>query len=366
MKKLFFTMVALVVATMSYAQSSQIATLSHEGSISTFYGNSALKEAMTAAHDGDIITLSSGAFNAINITKAVTIRGAGMQTDSITKTFPSIIQGDFTISIPDSVSNTLVLEGIYHSNIIWVSGTLKNAKFIKNRLVSLSYATSETCTMHNLSFIHCKISNGLSLPANSSASCVNCYIQYPYSLDATSSNFEFSNCVIRMVNEDKEWTNVKRKGTDLVKSSSFTNCIIYSTSVFADIYEYTSESYGNPYLHSSNVAYYCIGYGFSKVSRYTNNIFKGITSNNTNTSTSSLLSLFKSWNGGYDDFNTFELTDAAKTKYLGSDGKQVGIYGGSLPFDPLPTNPQITKCNVAAKTTADGKLSVDIQVKAAE
>ena len=48
MKKLFFTMVALVVATMSYAQSSQIATLSHEGSISTFYGNSALKEAMTA------------------------------------------------------------------------------------------------------------------------------------------------------------------------------------------------------------------------------------------------------------------------------------------------------------------------------
>lgn len=61
-----------------------------------------------------------------------------------------------------------------------------------------------------------------------------------------------------------------------------------------------------------------------------------------------------------------ELTDAAKTKYLGSDGTQIGIYGGSIPFDPRPSNPQITKLNVASKSTADGKLSVDIEVKAAE
>lgn len=61
--------------------------------------------------------------------------------------------------------------------------------------------------------------------------------------------------------------------------------------------------------------------------------------------------------------NTFgKLTTAAK-KYLGSDGTEVGIYGGNLPFDATPTNPQITKFNVASKTTADGKLSVDIEVK---
>ena len=33
MKKLFITMVALISATMSFAQSSQIVTLSHEGKI---------------------------------------------------------------------------------------------------------------------------------------------------------------------------------------------------------------------------------------------------------------------------------------------------------------------------------------------
>ena len=66
------------------------------------------------------------------------------------------------------------------------------------------------------------------------------------------------------------------------------------------------------------------------------------------------------------DSETFELTDEAKTKYLGTDGTEVGIYGGNLPFDPTPSNPQITKCNVASKSTADGKLSVDIEVRAAE
>lgn len=59
----------------------------------------------------------------------------------------------------------------------------------------------------------------------------------------------------------------------------------------------------------------------------------------------------------------YQLTDEAK-KYIGDDGTEVGIYGGSLGFDPTPTNPQITKFNVAPKTTADGKLSVDIEVNA--
>ena len=65
--------------------------------------------------------------------------------------------------------------------------------------------------------------------------------------------------------------------------------------------------------------------------------------------------------------NTFyELTDEAKNTYVGSDGTEIGIYGGNLPYNTRILGPQITKCNVASKTTADGKLSVDIEVKAAE
>ena len=76
--------------------------------------------------------------------------------------------------------------------------------------------------------------------------------------------------------------------------------------------------------------------------------------------------MFKSWNGTFTDKENFELKEDAKTTYPGDDGKELGIYGGNLPFTPNPTNPKITKFNVASKSTADGKLSVDIEVKAAE
>lgn len=61
-----------------------------------------------------------------------------------------------------------------------------------------------------------------------------------------------------------------------------------------------------------------------------------------------------------------DLTDEAKAQYKGSDGTQVGMYGGTLPFNTTPSYPQITKMNVAKKTTADGKLSVEIEVSAAQ
>jgi hypothetical protein len=93
--------------------------------------------------------------------------------------------------------------------------------------------------------------------------------------------------------------------------------------------------------------------------------------NTTNVTVTSLSGLFKTYsqtniNTFISDIDDFTLTDKAAAKYLGTDGTQVGIFGGSLPYDEEPTIPQITKCNVASKSTADGKLSVDIEVKAAE
>ncbi|MBQ8463977.1 MAG: hypothetical protein IJ544_07685 [Prevotella sp.] len=88
---------------------------------------------------------------------------------------------------------------------------------------------------------------------------------------------------------------------------------------------------------------------------------------NTTNSLKKYAEVFKTLTGTtYNDSETFELTDEASTTLLGIDGTQVGIYGGNMPFDSTPSNPQITKCNVAAKSTADGKLSVDITVNGAE
>jgi hypothetical protein len=66
------------------------------------------------------------------------------------------------------------------------------------------------------------------------------------------------------------------------------------------------------------------------------------------------------------DFDSYKLTDEAAAKYLGTDGTQVGMYGGASPFSPIPNYPRIKKFNVASQPTADGKLDVEIQVSTYE
>ena len=72
---------------------------------------------------------------------------------------------------------------------------------------------------------------------------------------------------------------------------------------------------------------------------------------------------FKTFNGrNYSEEETFELTDDAKAKYLGTDGKEVGLYGGFQPFSATPSYPLITKMEVDGQTDANGTLGVTIEV----
>lgn len=331
--RLMMLFVAAVLTNNVFAQGSLLATLNHEGTISTFYGSQAWKNAHDAAANGDVITLSSGTFLAVNITKAITVRGAGMGIDSTAVSEPTVITGDFTINIAEPGSNRLTLEGIYSNHTISYLNVV-NPLFLKCRLKNVTDFNG-SAVLKDASFIHCRIAEQLYLGPYSSASCVNSVIQAPYSSSSTTSNFEFINCCL-----------IGDMGS--VKSSSFKNCII-------------SDNDNNHWISSSCTAYNC-------VCLTANNYFRYIT-NATNKSLTEYATLFKTYPGGslaLLDSETFELTDAAKTQYLGADGTEVGIYGGNLPFDPTPSNPQITKCNVAAKSTADGKLSVDIEVNAAE
>ena len=114
-------------------------------------------------------------------------------------------------------------------------------------------------------------------------------------------------------------------------------------------------------LPSSTIATNCVAVGYSEIfnnqAASTGNKFLGFNEYG---------KLFKSFTGSYSEVEQFELTDEAKTTYLGTDGTEVGMHGGILPYDTTPSYPQITKMNVANKTTADGKLSVEIEVSAAE
>lgn len=354
MKKLLLTFVALVCATVSYAQGSLLATLSHDGQIIAYYdGATALKAALEAATDGDVITLSSGQFNAVNITKAITLRGAGMSvsTDSINPHEPTVIQGNYTINLADSLAGRIVMEGLYMNGNVTCSGVLKNAQFLKCRFSGLSGGSGK---ITHTAFIHCRFADYCSFAANSNAYFINCVVNRLLQ-DESTSNIEMDNCFVHFqCNSPYDPYN-----PNACVNTYFKNCVL------AYQKNYSTSSYYS--LPNSCTAYNCVGIGSGP------NIFSNIAyKNNTNTWVgSSVASIFKTYTdyqstSNISDFETFELTDEAKTKYLGTDGTQIGLYGGNLIYNENPTTPQITKCNVAAKSTADGKLSVDIEVKAAE
>ena len=333
-KSLLTFVLVSVFGSSAFAQSSMLATLSHEGEITTFYGALALRDAVNAAADGDVITLSSGTFISVDITKGLTIRGAGMYFDTENQNEPTIITGDFTINMAEGVTHKLTMEGIYHNNTIYYDGTLRNATFLKSRFKKI---TTNWASAHlvNATFIHCRVTETLLLNRESSALCLNSVLMEPTTSGSTS-NFEMINCIL--LKGGSGWENFF--------SSSLINCILEANNI----------SY---YLNGSNTVFNCI-------STNGNDFFKNMP-NSTNTSSLSYENVFKHHQGyGIMDDELFELTDEAKTTYKGTDGTEVGIYGGNMPYSSTTTNPKITKLNVASKSTADGKLSVDITVSGAE
>lgn len=64
----------------------------------------------------------------------------------------------------------------------------------------------------------------------------------------------------------------------------------------------------------------------------------------------------------------YALLATAQSTFLGTDGTQVGIYGGTFPFklNSVPTNPSITSKDIAPQTDEEGELSVQVTAEAQE
>lgn len=327
MKRIYLIILSFLSVAYAYAQTSLLATLSHEGSLTTYYGANALKDAYNASVQGDVITLSSGQFLATDINKAITIRGAGMQADSIGGALPTIISGNFNIKT-ESLEHPLVIEGVYNDYQILMAGST-NIQFIRCRLKTLSQ--SDNSTTMSISIIHCRISSGLT-GRTPNVEVVNSVLYNP------PTNGQYRNCNLI-------YTSIP--GT-IASNSLFYNCIFYLPS---NNINYVLEK-GNQVINSI-----AIGSNSTDLFKNISNITNKANVKNT---------IFRTFRGTYIDDEDFSLTDEAQREYLGNDGKQVGIYGGSLPYETIPSNPRITKFDVASKSTADGKLSVNIQVEIPE
>lgn len=337
MKKLFLSLVAAIVAaTATYAQSSLVATLNHNNTFTAYHGATAFVEAMAAADNGDIITLSNGTFTATDITKAVTLRGAGSKEDKVTGKYMTQLSGDVELNIPTEVTEKLLVEGVVFGGIT-LKSSIDGAKFSNCKMTG-KFSTNISYAATNWTFVDCNLGGGINAYKNSSISFLNCFVGQIY-CNGTQVIFEFTNCLV--VSSSSSGFS----GNGPIKNATFTNCMLFHTNG-------TSSSSS---LNDTNQAYNCIGYTVSGVSPFAN-INQ---STNTNLTDEQYNALFK-------EGTFYELTDEAKALYIGNDGTEVGIYGGVLPFDSSIKIPQITNCSVAKQTTVDGKLSVDITVEAAQ
>lgn len=327
MKKLFSVLVMLAAIVLTAgAQSMQVATLSHDGAITSYTMADALRSAYEAAVDGDVITLSSGVFNGVHLEKRITVRGAGMGVkvnDSDLYIEPTIIKGQFHIKADIKDGYNFKMEGVLCSDRVLYEG-LESSQFSKCKFREIGYNTGFG-SFTDVTFINCVVEKGFFC----SSAGMNFYGCYLNNITfGANSTYALTNCilVVNLYSEPNE------------------GCVLRNSVVI--------KNDGNDWRPGCSLAYNTVCVGSL---RDTGTLYKVLQQNN-GTLLPAGTQLFK-------EGTFYQLTDEAK-KYLGSDGTEVGIYGGSLPFDPTPTNPQIVKFNVAPKTTADGKLSIDIEVNA--
>lgn len=321
-------MVSLIVATMSYAQKSLIATLSHENNISTYYGSRAFSQAYDAAVDGDIITLSKGKFICGDIYKALTIRGAGMDGDN--ETIITNTNNSVAIFTSTSSENPIIFEGLsIPGRLSKGNGAYNNTTIKKCKIKTIIVPSNSKLTIIDSRITNCidlsEGNSGNKSSENCTVSCINSIICNPYKR-ADNSTFNFVNCVLYFSNPFWGVGSYSNTGSlSYLTYSLFENTIVFFTSTFPET---------------------CV----------VNNSI--IVNNNTD--------IFKNFNGSITENSSFELTDAAKAANIGSDGTEIGIHGGLYPWNSRPSYPVITKFDVSSKVSADDKLSVDIIVNGAE
>ncbi len=349
----------MLVAVAATNAQTPTATLSHEGNVKCFYGADALKDAVDAATDGDDITLSSGVFNAITITKAVNIKGAGMVADTINNVEKTVVKkGSGTYDYFYVRKDNVNISGIYFTAQVNLDST--NIKLNKCTITDALYVKPNNSTRYTENYLYnCRCLRAVSL--NNPGTKLNVVNSFIY--DATTSSTSNSAISYYVVNSIIGSHAGSVNGPLAIYNSTFYNSIIFNTS--------TGTYYINGNLPSSNFVYYCVGKNgngtiFDNVLGYDDGSGNYVP-NNTNTVVSDLSTIFKTFNGeNYNEYETFELTTTAANTYLGNDRTQVGMHGGSMPYDPFPSHPIITKLTVAEKSTPAGKLSVDVEVKPAQ
>lgn len=342
------------------------ATLIHGNETTNYYGETAFKNAYTAAADsGDVIVLSPGTFGGNNsdyyvyITKSISIYGSGMRTDTIsgrkTTTVPKIQINRYTsydeygkkvMKFP-----TIYLEGLciddlsihsVHSDDMDADVTylpLTNALFRKCWIKDLKIAAStQSCRVQQ-----CRLSN------------ISSYI-YKNGKTETYQNFNWPQ---KQLNFENCYTESAIGGSVYNCTVTYDHCIIRTYNYYSSYISGWSYSNLTNNIIYSSVENTCTAY---------NNIFTvsdiGTTNAENNWTGIANAGIWADPNedGSYGDYKDYKLK--FPETYVGTDGTEVGINGGIAPFDRTSAVPRLLSSQIDLRTSDDGKLNVKIQVEA--
>lgn len=343
MKKILFAMTVLFSCSIvSVAQTNFIATLQHEGEFTHYYGAGALSSAYNAATEGDIITLSPGTFTwSGTFNKGITLRGAGVEATE--KTY---ISNEVNFASTDETMVTIV-EGIKFNSRTYVrnnssgngQGTIKFIKCTFNNMLAdydNSYSTDRGPAVR---LYNCSIYSEMRFQQNSYPDFLfyNCYVEQPLCEPSISEiRTFFVNCVIR-------WRSYANNAHRL----HFYNCVFNWTPSY--------NGNANDPLPSTATCYNCLSINKST-------LFNNIVSGGNNKTVGSATDVFVTYTDTPAEGETFELTDAAKEAYVGTDGTQIGMQGGNYPYTTTVRYPVVTKLSAEPQTNKEGILNIEVEV----
>ncbi len=347
MKKFFVFAMLCCMTLFANAQATDVpmATLQHGDEIKVFYGTASLNDAYAAAADsGDVITLSAGVFNGVTVQKSLKIIGNGFVTDEEKGIYPTIISESLIFSSRDAVNgdgetikdaigyNGTRIEGLQLNSVIRLSGKGVNGFEIVKCNINGSldlYTKTQTVTVRQSRINKIHLSEPDKGQVQENLNILNSFISISYQEGYDYATHYFYNT----------------SSTIFIDHSILTGHLMFGN---------MSNSILTGSIYSEAVVNNCIFIGNTPTVNYGTG----------NWLDKKLAGIFEEemTNMDWDGVKTFKLK--YPDTYIGTDGTQVGLYGGTYPFNPTPTVPQITESEIDTKVAADGKLKVRITVEA--
>ena len=345
MKKRLLSLVVLLIVSSYNLKAQNLIAVQHSGSNTAFY--TSLDDAVTNAQNGDTIYLPGGAFavngDALTINKELHILGVGYNTDSTFATGVTKINARITFV---SGANNSTINGIYLNGVIWC-GTDSYNEDVDNIIISRCHI--------NQSIYISRLSNNWSLTENIIDGTINGYSSSSGGISAQSNYFSNNiiNSAIYNFGSNNQFLNNIIKNNAYYSLNNVTGCV-FENNIWlnSNLVNYSSCIFNNNLcIGSINITVDCLG------------------SNNIMGQASSLI-FINNISGGFGFLysDNYQLQSTSPGKNAGTDGTDIGIYGGAFPWKEgsVPHNPHIINKTIGSTTNSNGALPVKITVGAQE